>query len=165
MLSHIATSKNEEAFTPNELKKLSESLRISDEHVILLINSIKYILKQSSKVVLKPTTLEKHLKEHLKFDDEKSKVFMKIWCEEINKDIGNFDEIMNLDDLAWEQIVKVADQVSIEQQVPAARLQLNLSSTSKKDRKNVTVELDKEDLLQLYNTIEAIQMKLDNFNM
>lgn len=163
LLSHIVSSKNEDAFSAEELKKLGESLKISNEDVVLLINSVKYIVKQSSKVILKPTTLEKQLKEHLKFDDDKTKVFMEVWCKEINADVGSFDDILNLDDLAWEQIVKVADQVSVEQQEPAARLQLNLSSTHNK--KNITVELDKEELLQLYNTIEAIQMKLDNFNM
>lgn len=165
LLCRIVTSKHDDAFSPEEQKKLGDTLKISEEEVVLLVNSIKYIVKQSSKIILKPTTLEKDLKENFKFDDEKTEVFMKTWREEIKKDLGNFDEIMKLDDLAWEQTVKIADQVGIEQQVPSTRLQLNLLSPDNTDRKNVTVDIDKDELLQIYFTIEAIQMKLDNFNM
>lgn len=162
LLSHLVFSHTEDPFTPEELKKLRDSLKITDEDLLLLVNSIKYIVKQSSRVILKPTTLQNHLKEHLKLDDEKTDVFVKIWCEETNKDLGNLDGIMKLDDVAWEQNITIADQVLSEQEVSGTRLQLKLSSGTQQH--NIVVELDKDELLQVYNALEVIQIKLDNFN-
>lgn len=162
LLAHIISSEAEE-FTSDELKRLQESLRISSDDVILLIHSIKYIAKQSTKIILKPTTLFKNLREHLKLNEDKSEIFTKIWSEETNKDIGVFDEMLRLDDLAWEQNIKIADQISMEQEVQLGRLQLQLSDSFSKS-KRLTIEFNQEELLQLYNTLEAIQIKLDNFN-
>lgn len=165
LLSHLVFSTNGDAFTSEELIKLRDSLKISDENLMLLVNSIKYLIKQYARVILKPTTLKKELKEHLKLDEEKCDVFVKIWCEETNKDMGKIDDVMNLDDLAWEQNIKIADQVSSEQEMPVTRLQLNLSSTNNIDKnERIVIELDKDELLQLYNALEVIQIKLDNFN-
>lgn len=163
LVSHLVSSNTEDPFTPEELIKLRDSLKITDEDLLLLVNSIKYIVKQSSRVILKPTTLQNHLKDHLNLDDEKTNVFVKIWCEETNKDLGNLDEIMKLDDLAWEQNITIADQVLSEQEVAGTRLQLKLSSETQQNE-NIVVELDKDELLQLYNALEVIQIKLDNFN-
>lgn len=163
LLSHLVSSNTEDPFKAEELKKLRDSLKINDEDLLLLVNSIKYIVKQSNRVILKPTTLQKHLKEHLSLDDEKADVFIKIWCEETNKGLGNLDRIMELDDLSWEQNVTIADQVLNEQEVSVARLHLKLSSETDKNE-NIFVELDKDELLQLYNALEVIQIKLDNFN-
>lgn len=164
LLSHIVSSNSGDLFTPEELKKLRDSLRISEEDVMLLLHSINYILKQSTRIILKPTTLEKHFKEHLKLDDEKSTVFTQIWSNETKKEVGNFGELMKLDDLAWEQNIKIADQICNEQEVSFSRLQLSVSSSCNDKKERINLELDEEELLHLYNTLEAIQMKLDNLS-
>lgn len=165
LLTHIVSSKSDDLFTAEELKKLRDSLKLTEEDLTLLIHTINYLVKQSTKIILKPTILKKHLMEYLKLDEEKSEVFTKFWSEETNKDIGNFEEIMKLDDLAWEHDITVADQISNVQEVPNARLKLSLSSSNGDKNDGVILELNKDELVQLYNTLEAIQMKLDTFNM
>lgn len=140
-------------------------MKLIDEDLKLLIQSINYIIKQSSRVLLRPTSLEKHFKEHLKLDEDKSEVFTKVWSEETVADIGSFEQIMELNDLTWEKNIEIANQICNEQEEINARLQLSLSSTNDSHAKDkISLTLGKDELLQLYNTLEAIQIKLDNMN-
>lgn len=162
LLSHIML--NNEDFTTDELKKLRDSLNVTEEDLTLLLQSIKFIAKQSARVLLRPSTLQQQLIEKLKFVEDKAEIFTKLWSEITKIDIGSTDEIKKLDDITWEQNILVSDQILNEPDTPYARIQLSLSSTRDCKRDKVTIAIEKEELFQLYNTLEAIQMKLDIMN-
>ncbi|KAG5892647.1 hypothetical protein JTB14_025442 [Gonioctena quinquepunctata] len=163
LLSHIVNSKSEDLFTADELDKLKTSLRLNDDSLQLLIQSILHIFKQSCKVILKPTVLQKQLIEDLNFDTEKAEEFVKLWSKETHEHFGDFENGMKLENMAWELNVQCADQICNREFVPVARVQFNLAKlTDESEKESVTIELDKSELLQFYNTLESIQVKLDN---
>lgn len=165
LLSHIINSENEELFTAEELKKLKDSLKLTEDNLQLLIQSIAYIFKRASKVILKPTVLQKHLIENLEFDAEKAEEFVKQWSSETKKDVGDFKNSFKLQDINWELNLETENQICNKQLIPMARVQFKLAKSVDSTKKGiVTVELDEEELLHLYSTLETIQIKLDNIN-
>ncbi|CAH0553662.1 unnamed protein product [Brassicogethes aeneus] len=160
ILTQIQSSKGD-PFTEEELTKLQESLKLNSANLQLLIQCIAHIFKQSSKVILKPTVLQKQLVEDLKLDEEKSEEFVKIWLQETKNDFGNFEDRLKLEDMSWEINLQTASKLCSKETKPNARIHFKLSDNhNKKD--NVTLELDEEELLNLYNNLEMIQAKLDN---
>lgn len=161
LLKHIIQSETDELFTQTELEKLSQSLKLDDTNIQLLIQSIAYIFKQASKVILKPTTLQDQLVENLKFDAEKAEDFVKLWTEETKK---NFDveNSKNLDHLSWELNVETASCFSNKDRFVHSRLQMALASVNGKEKENVVLELDEDEIKHLYTTLEKIQSKIDS---
>lgn len=166
LLQRIATSENEEKFSEEELCKLGESLKISDENVKLLIQSLTYIYKQSNKIILKPTVLQKHFVEHLELDPEKSEEFVKIWSTNIKDEVGDFENRLKVEDISWELNWQIADQIENKQNISIARLKFDFSPCHDVNKSNdsLIVEMNEEELTQFYQTIENIQIKLDNIN-
>ncbi|XP_028128840.1 uncharacterized protein LOC114325101 [Diabrotica virgifera virgifera] len=165
LLGHIVEAEGENPFTDEELKKLKDSLKLTEDALQLLVQSISHIFKQSSKVILKPTVLYKQLCEQLEFEDEKAEEFVKIWCNHTNEDFGDFSSRMKLENVSWELNIQVADQINNKQSVPVGRMQFELAQSvdnSKKER--IFMEFTQSELQQLYNNLEKIQMKLDNIN-
>ncbi|XP_044259001.1 COMM domain-containing protein 10-like [Tribolium madens] len=161
LLKHIVQSEKDEIFTQAELTKLSESLKLDDAKIQLLIQSIAHIFKQASKVILKPTILQDQLVEKLKFDSDKAEDFVKLWTQETKK---NFDveNSKNLDNLSWELNVEAASSFSNKERFVHSRLQMALVSVNGDEKEDVILELDENELKHLYNTLEKIQNKLDS---
>ncbi|KAJ8952933.1 hypothetical protein NQ318_006550 [Aromia moschata] len=165
LLQHIINSKSEELFTEEEFRKLRDSLKLTEENLQLLVQSINYIYKQANKVVLKPTVLQKQLTETLNFDAEKAEEFVKAWSSEIKKDVGDFEQRMKLENLSWELNLETANQICNKESTLKARFQLDLANAVDDLKDKVTIELEEEELLHLYSTLEAIQIKLDNMSV
>ncbi|EEZ99059.1 COMM domain-containing protein 10 [Tribolium castaneum] len=161
LLKHIVQSETDEIFTQAELAKLSESLKLDDANVQLLIQSIAHIFKQASKVILKPTILQDQLVEKLKFESDKAEDFVKLWTQETKR---NFDveNSKNLDNISWELNVEAASSFTNKERFVHSRLQMALVSVDGEEKENVVLELDEDELKHLYNTLEKIQNKLDS---
>lgn len=164
LLEHILTSDKEETFSPEELKKLADSLKIGPANIQLLIQSITYIFKQASKVILKPTDLQKQLLESLELEEKIADEFVKVWSAETKKDLGDYEKRLKLENIFWEQNLEIADQICNKYSKPTTRIQFKMSEANNRSKKHdVTIELDKDELFELYNKLEVIQMKLDSF--
>lgn len=161
LLTHIVHPTSEELFTDEELKKLQESLKLNQSDVQLLIQCIAHIFKQASKVILKPTILQKQLCENLGLGEEKAEVFVKLWLEETKNDFGDFENQFKLENMSWELNLQTSSKFCNKEAVPNARIHFNLTNHNGKEE-NLLLELEKDELLQLYNTLETIQVKLDN---
>ncbi|CAH1374554.1 COMM domain-containing protein 10 [Tenebrio molitor] len=161
LLQHIIQSENEEIFTQSELAKLAESLKLDGPNLQLLIQSIAHIFKQSSKVILKPTALQEQLVEELKLNDDKAEDFVKLWTQETKK---NFDveHSKNLENISWELNVQSSSSICSKECHVNTHLQMALISVDGKDKENVVLELDEQELTNLYNILENIQNKLDS---
>nr|CAI5854320.1 unnamed protein product [Callosobruchus analis] len=162
LLNHIITA---EQFTDEEMAKLKDSFKLSEEQVELLVQSIVHILKQSNKIVIKPSDLRKQLCDFLEFDEEKAEDFVKVWSKQVNENV-DFVNRKHLEDITWEMNIQGADQIDNRQYQPLARLQLQVSKDEggERSKEKVTFELNKDELIHLYNTLESIQLKIDNLS-
>ncbi|KAL1494500.1 hypothetical protein ABEB36_010087 [Hypothenemus hampei] len=165
LLNHLISASSEEVFTETELEKLQETLKLSEAKLQLLIQSIAYILKQSSKVILKPTELQKQLVELVGFDQEKAEIFTKKWSEKVKKELGEFNDRTQLNDMKWELNLQIGSDMGSKQALPGARIQLDLAKVNDEGQgEKAILELGEEELQQFYNNLEVIQLKLDNLS-
>lgn len=160
LLNHIINSPKDEIFTLEETKKLSDSLKLDSDNLQLLIQSLTHIFKQASKVILKPTVLQEQLINDMKFDADKAEDFVKTWTKHTNDEF-DLEKSYKLDDVSWELAIQTASSFGNKQKIPTARIQMGLSGPSDKSE-NLILEMDKDELLQFYNTLEKIQTKLDS---
>ncbi|CAG9773131.1 unnamed protein product [Ceutorhynchus assimilis] len=165
LLTHIITSETNEYFTDIELRKLEETLKLTPNDLQLLLQSLGYIYKQSSKVILKPTELQKQLETHLGLEQEKAEIFVKEWTLEAKKDLGNFEDRTRLDKVSWELDLQVGSDIGCQLVIPSAKIQLDLAKVNGTNLKeNAILEMGEDELQQLYNTLEVIQLRLDNIS-
>ncbi|CAH1112050.1 unnamed protein product [Psylliodes chrysocephalus] len=165
LLSDVINIKEGETFTEDEFGKLKESLKLNDDSLQLLIQSISHIFKQSNKVIIKPTILYKQLCENIGLDAAKCEEFVKLWCNQTNQDFGDYSDRLKLEHLTWELNILASDQINPKQSVPTARIQLELAkSANSSEKEKVVLEFDQSELLQLYSHLEKIQLKFDNIN-
>ncbi|XP_076275965.1 COMM domain containing 10 protein valette isoform X2 [Rhynchophorus ferrugineus] len=162
LLPHILNSESADIFSDEELKKLQETLKLNEMELQLMLQSISYLFKHSNKVILKPTDLQMQLIQHLGIDETKAEIFVKHWSNEVKKDMGGLENRYNFSNIAWQVNVQTACDISNQQAIPNARIQLNLSKANEGTDEKVIMEMGEEDLHQLYNTLEVIQLKLDN---
>ncbi|XP_050302386.1 uncharacterized protein LOC126740416 isoform X2 [Anthonomus grandis grandis] len=116
-----------ETLTEPDLIRLQTDLNLKEDQLQLLLQSIAYIYKQSSRVVLKPATLLSDLVEILGLDAGKAELFVKKWSEKFSEEVGDFEERHKLDGLSWELNVQVGSDMESKKFVPEVRIQLELS--------------------------------------
>lgn len=156
LLECVSSAEGPRIFTSEELLKLQESLNLDEDQVQLLIQSLVYIFKQASKVILKPTDLQRELIENLGFESSKGEEFLKAWSSETKKHFGDFENRWKLNNIAWELNV----ELNKSETVPKVRMQLDVSN-SEDNQDKILLELNEEELVNLYTTLENVQTKLD----
>lgn len=164
ILYRVTERNSSELFNPDELKKFEANFELDENNIHLLIHSIAYIFKQSCRFILKPTVLEKQLVEDLKFQQDKVKAFVQLWTSETKKNFGNFEDWCHLEDVSWQLNVQTASSTCNKESIPNAKIQMNLSKVKDETKDSVALELNEEELVQLYTTLENIQTKLDAVN-
>lgn len=70
-----------------------------------------------------------------------------------------------MEDVSWQLNVQTASSICNKESIPNAKIQMNLLKVKDETKDSVTLELNEEELVQLYNTLENIQTKLDAVNM
>ncbi|KAF2900879.1 hypothetical protein ILUMI_05284 [Ignelater luminosus] len=161
LLQHITQSKHEHIFTQEQFVKLKESLGLSPTNLNLLIQSIAHIFKQSSKVIIKPTVLQRQLVEDIKFDSEKAEEFVKVWTNTTKDQFENLESLLKLNKVSWELNLQTSSSLHSKQVIPNVRFKLELSNAKVQEHETVVFELNEAELLHMYNTLENIQNKLD----
>lgn len=161
LLQQIKRYRSDNTFTQPELETMQESLGLNSTKLEFLMQTVFYIFKQSLKVILKPTTLQKQLVEVLNFHRDKAEAFVKAWTIQTKIDFENLEDRFKLNEISWELNLQTSSPLELREAVPNLRLKLGLTKSDMPQTKNLTLELDKKELLQIYNTFENIQNKID----
>lgn len=151
--------------TSKDMEKLKESLGLDDNSWNLLVQSVAHIFKVSLKFIFKPTALQKQLEDDSKLDSEKAKEFVKQWSLYTKRDFGDLENRWKLNDVAWQLNVQTASSAQNKEATPTARLQFNMAKPKSELEQNLTLELNCEELVQLYSALENMQNKLDTLSL
>lgn len=163
LLKRTNESDGREIVSEDEQKKLGEVLSLNPDNVNLLLQSLVHLWKQSIKIIIKPTDLLRNLVDVLQLSPDKSEEFVKIWTDRTKSDCGDLEKQKKLDSISAEINLEIASSYDSKELIPKARLQLNLTDFVNDSKgEHVTLELSEEELVELYNTIEKVQAKLDN---
>lgn len=159
-MQHITESKN----ALRDISQLEDKfeLPLSDLHFV--VQCLAFVLKESFKVILKPTVLQKNLIEYLKLEEHKADEFVKFWSNATREQFGNLDNRLVLSNISWELDLATSDSISSANLVPEGRIKLDLKNFKSGNSEEIVIldKLNEEDLIQIYNNLENIQKKLDS---
>ncbi|XP_054160838.1 COMM domain-containing protein 10-like [Oppia nitens] len=158
----------DQIFSDEEEAKLIPILVVSDiRHVKLIVKTVHYLLRQIVYHLMKPRVIAKELTE-LGLDTEKVVAFAEICSTHLPAIVDRFKDksfdISNsrLTDVNWS--VKLLTNQSCRQYkdvVPLAQLDLTLKTNGQTDN-HLSLDLDRKELWNLYENLEAIQTQLDS---
>lgn len=121
------------------------------------------MIKRSSCFIIKPTFLQEELTQRLKFENSKADIFVKLWTESTKNDFNDLQQRKQLEKMSWELNLEIASDTNLKKAVPMSLLQFHVKDTEGK-MEDITVEMNEEQLLELYNQMENIQLVLDSLN-
>ena len=153
----------DQAFSEEELQKLEKSLGLQSDQLKLMIDSLLYISKRSKNFLMKPTVLQEELTDKLCFNPEKAENFVKFWTENTKVDFDDIQNRQKLEKFSWELNLETSSDCDRKRAIPTSLLQFEVKDNEDKT-KNISVEMNEQQLLELYDTIEMIQNNLDNLN-
>lgn len=144
----------------NALEELEKLVGVPRSDFLLLIKTFSYILKRTSTFVIKPTKLQAELREKLKLSDDKIDAIIRLWIKNTKPIMENLSdekyESNEIKDVAWKLNVQISSHCQQRQKTALAVLQLKTGAGE-----DINLEMNHNDLLNLYNQFENIQNELD----
>lgn len=139
-----------------EIDQLELPFEIDNQ--LLVVKSTYYLLERLSLYVLKPSTLQKDLKSILNFDDSKSTILIKCYCNQTKVILSNNFE------RAEGVTTNIKAKLSTE---PEARSKsaLGIVEIHSSGNKKLNLELKHSDLLEFFDQIESIQNELNELDL
>ncbi|KAF7990075.1 hypothetical protein HCN44_009018 [Aphidius gifuensis] len=150
-------------FNTEEEEKLQTSLKIDQDELNLLIDTVTLIYSQAAFNTVKPGVMESFMKSSFSISHDKITIFVNSWMTHAKNIIDNLKKKSifptQLEDVNWSLNVQASTSDDPNVSKPVALIQLGLRNADKKER--VTVEFDKKSLTELYQGLEKIQQQLD----
>ncbi|KAH8330196.1 hypothetical protein KR074_011976, partial [Drosophila pseudoananassae] len=152
------TSSTEPEYTLEELERL---VGVPRADFLLLIKTFSYILRRISTFIIKPSLLQRELREKLQLEDEaKIDAILRLWVRETNPIMNNLAskryESNVIEDVAWKLNMEIASHCQQREKTPLTVLQMKTGAGE-----DINIEMNQAELLELYNQFENIQGELD----
>ncbi|XP_017052139.1 COMM domain-containing protein 10 isoform X2 [Drosophila ficusphila] len=152
------TSSSEPEYSLEELERL---VGVPRSDFLLLIKTFSYILRRISTFIIKPSLLQRELREKLQLEDEaKIDAILRLWVRETTPIMNNLAskryESNVIEDVAWKLNVEVSSHCQQREKTPLAVLQMKTGVGE-----DINIEMTHPELLELYNQFENIQGELD----
>lgn len=160
-----AGSSTETSHTSSEpeytLEELERLVGVPRADFLLLIKTFSYILRRISTFIIKPSHLQRELREKLQLQDEaKIDAILRLWVRQTTPMLNNLAseryESNVIEDMAWKLNVEIASHCQQREKSALAVLQLKTGAGE-----DINFEMTQPELLQLFNQFEHIQSELD----
>lgn len=157
-ITETSHTSSEPEYTLEELERL---VGVPRPDFLLLIKTFSYILRRISTFIIKPSQLQRELREKLQLQDEaKIDAILRLWVRQTTPMMNNLAseryESNVIDDMAWKLNVEIASHCQQREKTALAVLQLKTGAGE-----DINFEMTQPELLQLYNQFEHIQSELD----
>ncbi|CAO1436931.1 unnamed protein product [Diamesa serratosioi] len=153
--------KNGLALSDYNENKHSTPLNFTEDEGTLVHKTILYLVNRFNLFLLTPTSLQRDLKE-LGLDDEKTDLLLKYYCDiskDIVKDLAPNIESSPADDvISYDLKTAYASDTLGRTKHPVARLFMKINGQS------VDMEMRREDVSQMFESLELIQSELDDLS-
>lgn len=145
----------------NALEELERLVGAPRAEFLLMIKTFSYILRRTSTFVIKPTRLHAELREKLQLqDDAKIDAIVRLWVHQTTPIMNSLAceryESNEIQDVAWKLNVEISSHCEQREKNALAMLQLKTGTGE-----DINLEMNHEELLQLFNQFECIQSELD----
>ncbi|XP_030381024.1 COMM domain-containing protein 10 [Scaptodrosophila lebanonensis] len=158
-------SSNQTSLTSSEpeytLEELERLVGVPRNDFLLLIKTFSYILRRISTFIIKPSQLQRELREKLQLHDEaKIDAILRLWVRQTTPLLNNLAsdryESNVIEDVAWKINVEVSSHCQQREKTPLAVLQLKTGAGE-----DINLEMTQPELMNLFNQFEQIQTELD----
>ncbi|KYO48836.1 COMM domain-containing protein 10 isoform X3 [Alligator mississippiensis] len=157
--------KAESNFSEDEEEKLLAAFSLEKQDLLLVLETISFILEQAVYHNLKPATLQQQL-ESIHLDQDKAEAFASAWAAAGQDTIEKFRQRIlasqKLETIGWQLNLQMAQSAQAKLKSPQAVLELGVSNEDSKNLKKVFVEFSHQELYEFYNKLETIQAQLDS---
>uniref|UniRef100_A0A1I8PD31 COMM domain-containing protein n=1 Tax=Stomoxys calcitrans TaxID=35570 RepID=A0A1I8PD31_STOCA len=148
----------------NALEELERLVGVPRPDFLLLIKTFSYILRRTSTYIIKPSLLQTELRDKLQLQDEaKIDAIVRLWVRQTTPIMNNLArdcyESNEIADVAWKLNVEISSHCQQREKTALAVLQLKTGAGE-----DINMEMNHEELLQLYQQFECIQNELDAMN-
>ncbi|XP_043661218.1 COMM domain-containing protein 10 [Drosophila teissieri] len=152
------TSSTEPEYTLEELERL---VGVPRQDFLLLIKTFSYILRRISTFIIKPSLLQRELREKLQLEDEaKIDAILRLWVRETTPIMNNLAskryESNVIEDVAWKLNMEISSHCQQREKTPLAVLQMKTAVGE-----DINIEMTHPELMELFNQFESIQGELD----
>lgn len=156
--TETSQTSSEPEYTLEELERL---VGVPRADFLLLIKTFSYILRRISTFIIKPSHLQRELREKLQLQDEaKIDAILRLWVRQTTPMMNNLAseryESNVIEDMAWKLNVEIASHCQQREKTALAVLQLKTGAGE-----DINFEMTQSELLQLFNQFENIQSELD----
>ncbi|XP_034490132.1 uncharacterized protein LOC117793819 [Drosophila innubila] len=156
--TETSQTSSEPEYTLEELERL---VGVPRADFLLLIKTFSYILRRISTFIIKPSLLQRELREKLQLQDEaKIDAILRLWVRQTTPMMNNLAseryESNVIEDMAWKLNVEIASHCQQREKTALAVLQLKTGAGE-----DINFEMTQPELLQLFNQFEHIQSELD----
>lgn len=159
-----AASDSTTAENENALEELERLVGVPRPDFLLLIKTFSYILRRTSTYIIKPSLLQAELRDKLQLQDEaKIDAIVRLWVRQTTPIMNNLArecyESNEIADVAWKLNVEISSHCQQREKNALAVLQLKTGAGE-----DINLEMNHDELLQLYHQFECIQNELDAMN-
>ncbi|XP_016923877.2 COMM domain-containing protein 10 [Drosophila suzukii] len=152
------SSGTEPEYTLEELERL---VGVPRADFLLLIKTFSYILRRISTFIIKPSLLQRELRDKLQLEDEaKIDAILRLWVRETTPITNNLAskryESNVIEDVAWKLNLEVSSHCQQREKTPLAVLQMKTGVGE-----DINIEMTHPELVELFNQFENIQGELD----
>ncbi|XP_026806593.1 uncharacterized protein LOC113549472 [Rhopalosiphum maidis] len=159
------------SFSEHELASMEKSLKLNSNQCQCLLNCLSQLLKEVISDVTKPLILKNVLSKLFLLNEKKVELFCECWSTNAEQVVSrlqqNLTHSYRLKDVNW--ALNISSKVGIELSGPEPRCLIELKVEDSQYHnepkiKEINLDLDKKELKNLYDTLEAIQVKLDSLS-
>ncbi|XP_043281219.1 COMM domain-containing protein 10 isoform X2 [Venturia canescens] len=154
---------NSKIFSDEEEQKLLATLEIEKETLTILLDTIKLIYLEAAYGIIKPSAMEALMKNSFNISEEKVSIFTNAWITHGKSFIECLQQKsifpLQVENINWEFNIRSSSSALSHDVNPVVWLQLGLSGHEANSK--LTIEMEKNDLTNLYNRCEDIQRQLD----
>ena len=169
VLTRLTVNKDESAFSDAESEQLRLMLNVSVEELDIIVWGCSYIWDQAAFYNLSPTNLASQLQEH-GMTEAIVNVFGAVWASMKPAFMTTlrdytFGAPKVLKDVDWRLQLTISHQSLAKTKVCNSILNISLGDANEKDVcDDITLELSKSQLYELYKNLETIQSQLDQIS-
>lgn len=151
-------------FDADEREKLLASLDLKRDDLTLLLRTLLSIFRRAAYGIVQPAVMEATVKSW-QLDESKTATFCHAWSLHAKGIVDAFKQKSifpaQVRDIHWSLNVRSSSSTAAFAKGTRPMSLLQLQLTGEADS-SLTVEMDPEDLLRLYDTLENIQRRLDD---
>lgn len=148
-----------------QLRERIDTIKIScglqSQQFSFVTKTLQFIVKRSSNFIMKPTKLQSDLRDKIGLSEPKTEIFLNFWIGETKPILDNLDvpgsvSTRKLENISWNLRAQLSSGGQQKEKSALGHVQLQTTGSE-----TINLNVNHDELLQMYYQLENIQGELD----